>query len=313
MATRPKSVGETTEPVARRLWIRSRRDVAMLNGAKVVFAALVSLVLAGCASQIDRRAMDSYFLLTNDMEAVREMQPHGPAFVQGLRAGYVEIMDYERAQMDSGDVRHFGRKAVAAASGVNVLPDEVALREIDAAAAEELSAARARLMDAFDRDARRLAPLAAARAQTAFDCWLEGSEFDPPRAEDCKDRFTTAMAAVEDALASGIENVYVVFFAWDKAEITPVARKIIAQVAADYEAGEAARLVVAGHADRSGPAAYNFELSERRARAVAEVLAEMGVPETAMELVWYGETRPRVPTPDGVREPQNRRVEISLE
>ncbi len=285
----------------------------MLNGAKVVFAALVSLVLAGCASKIDRRAMDSYFLLTNDIEAVREMQPHGPAFVQGLRAGYLEIMDYERAQMDSGDVRHFGRKAVAAASGVNVLPDEVALREIDATAAEELSAARARLMDAFDRDARRLAPLAAARAQTAFDCWLEGSEFDAPRAEDCKARFTTAMAAVEDALASGIENVYIVFFAWDKAEITPVARKIIAQVAADYEAGEAARLVLAGHADRSGPAAYNLELSKRRARAVAEVLAGMGVPETAMELVWYGETRPRVPTPDGVREPQNRRVEISLE
>ncbi len=313
MATSRERVGKDTEPAGRGPRIRSQRDFAMLNGAKVVFALLVSLVVAGCAGKVDRRAMDGYFLLANDIPAVREMQPHGPAFVQGLRAGYVEIMDYEKAQMDFGDARHFGRKAVAAASGVNVLPDEVALRKIDAAAAEELSAARARLMDAYDRDARRLAPLAAARAQTAFDCWLEGSEFDPDRAEDCKARFMTAMAAVEDALASGIENVYIVFFAWDRADITPVARKIIAQAAEDYEAGQATRLILAGHADRSGPAAYNLDLSKRRAQAVAKVLAEMGVPETAMELKWYGETKPRVPTPDGVREPQNRRVEISLE
>ncbi len=285
----------------------------MLNGAKVVFAALVSLVLAGCAAKVDRRPVDALFLYTSDIEAVREMQPHGPAFVQGLRAGYLEILDYERAQLDYGDVRHFTRKAVAAASGENVLPDEVALREVDAAVAEELSAARARLMDAYHREARRLAPLAAARAQTAFDCWLEGSEYDPDRAEDCKARFMTAMAAVEDALASGIDNVYIVFFAWDRADVTPVARKIIAQVAEDYEAGRAARLILAGHADRSGPAAYNLRLSKLRAQAVAKVLAEMGVPESAMELKWYGETMPRVPTPDGVREPQNRRVEISLE
>ncbi len=284
----------------------------MLNGAKVVFAALVSLALAGCAN-LDRRAMDDYFLLTNDLDAVREMQPHGPAFVQVLRAGYIENMDYQRAQLDYGDLRHFGRKAVAAAEGVNVLPDELALRKLDDASAEELAAARARLMDAFDRDARRLAPIAAGRAQTAFDCWLEGAEYGSARAAECKARFMTAMAAVDDALASGIENVYIVFFAWDRAEITPVARKILSQVAEDYKAGKATRLILAGHADRSGPAAYNLELSKRRARAVAKVLTELGVPDTAMELHWYGETRPRVPTPDGVREPQNRRVEISLE
>jgi len=45
---------------------------------------------------------------------------------------------------------------------------------------------------------------------------------------------------------------------------------------------------------------------------VAKVLRELGVPADAMTVRWYGETRPRVPTPDDVPEPQNRRVEITL-
>jgi outer membrane protein OmpA-like peptidoglycan-associated protein len=68
--------------------------------------------------------------------------------------------------------------------------------------------------------------------------------------------------------------------------------------------------VIAGHADRSGPEAYNQVLSERRARNVAQALGERGIPASTMGVEAYGESQPRVPTDDGVREPQNRRVEI---
>ncbi|MXP41609.1 OmpA family protein [Altererythrobacter soli] len=67
-----------------------------------------------------------------------------------------------------------------------------------------------------------------------------------------------------------------------------------------------------GHADRSGSEAYNIDLSRRRAEAVASVLASAGLPRASITTDAKGEQQPRVPTADGVREPQNRRVEITV-
>ena len=73
----------------------------------------------------------------------------------------------------------------------------------------------------------------------------------------------------------------------------------------------AIRLIVAtGHADRSGPTAYNQRLSERRAAAVKTALVREGVSEGTIQTAGRGENENLVPTADGVREPRNRRVEI---
>ena len=69
--------------------------------------------------------------------------------------------------------------------------------------------------------------------------------------------------------------------------------------------------MIAGHADRSGPEDYNQALSERRANAVGEYLVGRGIPADVITKQGFGETMPRVPTADGVRELQNRRVEIT--
>jgi len=69
---------------------------------------------------------------------------------------------------------------------------------------------------------------------------------------------------------------------------------------------------VAGHADRSGPDAYNLALSQRRGEAVAADLVARGVSRSAITVQVFGESRPLVATADGVRGPQNRRVEIIL-
>ena len=66
-----------------------------------------------------------------------------------------------------------------------------------------------------------------------------------------------------------------------------------------------------GHADRSGPASYNVGLSQRRNDSVRGYLTTHGVPDGVISSQAFGETMPRVPTADGVREPQNRRVEIT--
>jgi outer membrane protein OmpA-like peptidoglycan-associated protein len=118
-----------------------------------------------------------------------------------------------------------------------------------------------------------------------------------------------APAAPPPAAAVTPRN-YLVFFDWDKADLTPEAKQTIAQAAADAKRGNVARIRATGHADRSGPEAYNMRLSMRRAVAVKGELVRLGLADKDIALVAKGETEPLVPTPDGVREPQNRRVEI---
>ncbi len=107
-----------------------------------------------------------------------------------------------------------------------------------------------------------------------------------------------------------IPGPYLVFFDWDKSDIRPDAQAVLEEAAANFHEFGIARIVVTGHADRSGSDAYNIALSERRADAVRAALAALGVPDAQIDEFWKGESEPLVPTEDGVREPQNRRVEI---
>jgi OmpA-OmpF porin, OOP family len=106
------------------------------------------------------------------------------------------------------------------------------------------------------------------------------------------------------------QQVYLVFFDWDKYNITPEGTQILEAAAAHWKAGGAVQIQVTGYTDLSGSAGYNQRLSERRANAVASALAGMGVAPNDMVVSGRGMNNPRVPTPLGVREPQNRRVEI---
>ncbi|HZT89649.1 MAG TPA: OmpA family protein [Stellaceae bacterium] len=105
-------------------------------------------------------------------------------------------------------------------------------------------------------------------------------------------------------------RVFLVFFDWDKATITPAGMQVIQQAADAYRQGHPVQIQVTGYTDRSGSPGYNQRLSERRANNVAEAMTRMGVPRDQMAVSGRGENDNRVPTADGVREPQNRRVEI---
>ena len=107
-------------------------------------------------------------------------------------------------------------------------------------------------------------------------------------------------------------RTYLVFFDFNRADLTDRARQIIGEAAAARTSVRSTRIEVSGHADRSGSPQYNQALSMRRAEAVAAELARRGVPRNEMAIQAFGESRPLVPTADNVREPQNRRVEIVL-
>lgn len=105
---------------------------------------------------------------------------------------------------------------------------------------------------------------------------------------------------------------YLVFFDWDRADLSDRAREIIAEAAAGSAHVADTRITVSGYADRSGGAAANQALSLRRANAVAAELMHDGITKDAITIQGFGETHPLVQTAAGVREPQNRRVEIVI-
>ena len=105
---------------------------------------------------------------------------------------------------------------------------------------------------------------------------------------------------------------YLVFFDWDKYSLTDRARQIIAEAAANSTKVQYTRIEVNGYTDTSGTPKYNLGLSIRRANAVKAELIKDGVPESAITAKGFGDTVLLVPTGPGVREPQNRRVEIII-
>jgi len=115
------------------------------------------------------------------------------------------------------------------------------------------------------------------------------------------------------APAPAPSKTYLVFFDWDKSSLSPRATQVIAQAASDSKTNSTTTIDVSGYTDTSGTPDYNQGLSERRAQAVAAQLVTDGVSQSEIEVHAYGETHLLVATGPGVREPQNRRVEIVLQ
>jgi OmpA-OmpF porin, OOP family len=109
-----------------------------------------------------------------------------------------------------------------------------------------------------------------------------------------------------------VARSYLVFFDWDKADLTVRAQQVIKEAADNSTHVQYTRLEVNGYTDTSGTPRYNQALSVRRAQAVEAELVRDGVPRAAIAIRGYGETHLLVPTGPGVREPQNRRVEIII-
>ena len=121
------------------------------------------------------------------------------------------------------------------------------------------------------------------------------------------------MAAPPPSAPPPVTNSYMVFFDWDRSNLSDQALATIGQAANAYKTKGSARITATGHTDTSGPEAYNMALSLRRANTVKDALVRNGVPATAIAVIGRGEQGLLVQTADGVREPQNRRVEIVIQ
>jgi OOP family OmpA-OmpF porin len=258
------------------------------------------------------------------LSEAQSTQPRGTAFDNALARDYLAMAKSEGVQGDYKDTETFARRSIAAAQGKPTLPDEPRLREpfVPDRTLADLNQGRQRLVAALDRNNRTARPDLAARAQVMYDCWLEqqSENIQPDNIKACRDGFMTALAEIEKPIPvppappkAAAPEKYLVFFDWNKATLTAEARRVIADAAQAYKTTGKATIIATGYTDLSGTAAYNQKLSVRRADAVKAELVRLGVPAASITAIGRGESNPLVPTPDGVREPQNRRVEIQIQ
>lgn len=271
-----------------------------------------------------------------DTRSGLDLEANGIAFNQALYTGYVELSEdrsdaWLEADWDFVDGELFNHKARTANKNSVVLPDEPMDRELTEEQAATFQDAIERLRRGFDQGGRYLAPQEAATAQVKYDCWIEATEDGRVGdAEACRAAFEQAMAAVESqanyaltdidytspapamAAATPSQMQFIALFNFDSTEYAPGNQTVVREALDAALANPNTALRIVGHADRSGPVAYNQTLSERRANRVIEELVSGGVDPVRISGEAVGETQPLVPTADGVREEGNRAVVINL-
>jgi len=282
----------------------------MLKLGKIAAFGLIAMALAACGT---------------DLGTAKSVSPKGSAFDQHLYAEYITLSQMEYDEADYKDSDTFALRAVAAGSGKSPAPEAIAARSLPADKVGELTTARGRLAAVLGAGAGDRLPQPAARAQAMFDCWMQEQEenFQPKDIAACRAGFEEVMAKLETApkpapMAAApapapqpAPGPFLLYFDFDSARVTAEGQKVVAAAAKAIVAGKPASVVVIGYTDRAGSDTYNMILSKKRADAVAAALRQAGVGSTPV-VVNYGEAQPQVQTPDGQREPRNRRVSIVL-
>lgn len=297
---------------------------------------LRSLVILAAVITISACSFDKM----DEVKALNETSAVGNAFTQELTQEYRDFVNQElTTYKDHADALHFSRKGLAAARGDMVMPEPVTDWNLLPGHAGELTVARTRLVNVFALGAREMQPDLSAFAQARFDCWIEEQEenFQPDNISACKSQFMDALAQLEAAMPPPpppapepepvaeafdvdpaepmkIENAkYIVFFDWDEHTLNAGANSILDAAAEEAKGRSLTTINLVGHTDTSGSRAYNQKLSMRRANVVRDALVARGVDPSLLAVNHRGEDELLVDTADGVREPANRRTEITFQ
>jgi outer membrane protein OmpA-like peptidoglycan-associated protein len=143
------------------------------------------------------------------------------------------------------------------------------------------------------------------RPYAGADLTTRGPRAYQSNAQDVQARFGAALAAQPQRSAQ-----FGLYFVEGTDELTDASKRAVDAVFAEIAARPVPDIVVIGHTDGVGSDPYNDELSLRRAETVRLALIRRGIAPENITAAGRGKREPAVPTPDGVAEPRNRRVEI---
>jgi OOP family OmpA-OmpF porin len=288
---------------------------------KCLWATSLFALAAGCS--------------TASVEELSRTQPVGSEYNKQLTKEYTALAKYEANEMlDVLSAERYAAKGMVAAQDRPTLPDDIWSRDLPKQYVQQLTDARMRLVEVQVQGARERYPTEAAAAQAKFDCWLEqqAENDQPTHIAACRQTYAQAMQAIgametsrlskrdtqdmsraSDTVTLKPDPEMLIYFDFDKSTIASGEQGKIERIAAKIgQTGAPSKVTATGHTDRVGSESYNQDLALRRATTIRDALMDRGVSSTAISIVSKGETDSREQTADGVREAENRRVQISI-
>ena len=256
-----------------------------------------------------------------DIEGTKMMKA-GDDFSAALQKEYIKLAQSEADEGDWSDAGFFNGKALAAVKGDNVTAQDSAERDLPEGSLSDVNKARSKVVVAVITN-KGSNPTMSAFTQAMYDCWVQELEenFQPEHIERCKANMEIGLKALEPKAAApapmakklpDVPTPMMVFFGFDSFDLSPAALDAIGRAASAAKDAEVTGIILHGHADKSGNVDYNRGLSRARVNAVGNAIMEAGVARNMVSKNSYGENQPRIQTEDGVKERNNRRVEIEF-
>ncbi len=265
---------------------------------------MILLVLAGCDT-------------TQSLQSLRAAPLSGTPFEMALARHYLTFSEAELKRYNWWNSKYFADKGLQAAYGKAAGPEAPSAWDIPAASRDELRNAHQTLSKKLTASFKKQSPESAANAQFYFDCWVAEQEknTDPKAIAACRDGFLDQLDETDPPIAQGgpLATSFMLNFPWDSTQAQGLALQELDDLARTIKRHRNYRIIINGHADRSGSDDYNMQLSQHRADFIRQVLIGRGVPATRVDYYAFGESDPKVETADGVRNNENRRVEIFIE
>lgn len=300
-----------------------------------IFALAAVVLLAGCWSG-------------KPLDMANRAQPVGSPFTKYLSVEYRILANNQ----SGSDAEFFARKSLAAVDGMLVAPESpVGAKDLSGDDAADMVESRGELMTLLENGGRDRAPDLSAVAQVRYDCWTtmhqtlwgQGEIHFPGETVSCREQFHATLDLLKQALSvapppasmpppaseefpspvtssprgadTPLQQLsFLVFFDWNKYNISASARDVLDTAAHDIMSrSDIRKIIVRGYTDASGGEQYNLKLSQERANAVRKSLIAQGIPASKIQAEGHGKSDQLVKTRDGVREAQNRRVQITFE
>ena len=273
-----------------------------------------------------------------------ETLTHPNEFSKHLFEAYKIKADFEAIEMhDWNSVKLYSEKALAAIEGKKVLPQKISYWKIEPNKRFDIIKGYNNLMTIYD-DALMLDPYNLAKAISSLDCWSEQQEenWQTWDINKCRDDFINAMHSIyglideknqkssKSELTSNIlkninssnditsiitqdkqQNILqIIYFDFDKANLTQVSLNEIKNFI-NKNKEIINKFIIVGHTDTMGTKEYNMKLSIERAKAVKDILLDLGIKIQNIKILGKGEGDLSIKTNDEVEHPTNRRAEIS--
>jgi len=238
----------------------------------------------------------------------------GSAFAKALHKEYIGLArSFQQSDFPS-EALFWGDKSAKAGTGAEPPWEAVESQGLPPDPLAEARKSEARLNAAIAAGAKTSDPADLAIAQAAFDCTIHDWQAVYKLVTDgCRVRFEEAASRLEKrALAEPRVTSFWIYFEFGRFDIQPEAAYILDTAVAAIKQQGAKEVVLTGHTDTVGSAEYDLRLSHKRARSAKQYLIQRGVPASIVTDRGKGKTELRVPTPDNVREHENRNVLVEL-